>query len=88
MTCMRKTCRMPAGVRRTRASQQTGSIESLSHQEVRVLTLVARGKTNKEIAAALRLRDATVKGYLSNIYQKLDVRRRTEAVAIYVRACI
>ena len=55
----------------------------LSAQEQRVLALVARGKTNKEIAAALDLSDKTVKNYLSNIFQKLQVSHRAEAAAIY-----
>jgi two-component system, NarL family, response regulator DevR len=57
--------------------------DSLSAQEYRVLALVAQGKTNKEIAAALDLSDKTVKNYLSNIFQKLRVTRRSEAAAIF-----
>jgi DNA-binding NarL/FixJ family response regulator len=57
--------------------------ESLSSQEKRVLALVADGKTNKEIAAALKLSDKTVKNYLSTIFQKLQVGRRAHAAAIY-----
>ena len=56
---------------------------SLSSQEKRVLVLVAEGKTNKEIAAALGLSDKTVKNYLSTIFQKLQVGRRAHAAAIY-----
>ena len=62
----------------------TGSSpETLSTQENRVLALVAQGKTNKEIAAALHLSDKTVKNYLSTIFQKLRVTRRSEAAAIF-----
>jgi two-component system, NarL family, response regulator DevR len=57
--------------------------DALSPQERRVLALVARGKTNKEIGAALGLSDKTVKNYLSNIFQKLRVTRRSQAAAIY-----
>jgi DNA-binding NarL/FixJ family response regulator len=60
-----------------------GNPESLSAQETRVLALVARGKTNKEIAVALDLSDKTVKNYLSTVFQKLRVTRRSEAAAIY-----
>jgi DNA-binding NarL/FixJ family response regulator len=56
---------------------------SLSAQEQRVLALVAEGKTNKEIAAALGLSDKTVKNHLSNIFQKLQVSRRAHAAAIF-----
>ena len=58
--------------------------ESLSPQERRVLALVADGKTNKEIAVALDLSDKTVKNYLGNIFQKLQVSRRAQAAAIFV----
>ncbi len=57
----------------------------LSPQERRVLALVAQGKTNKEIAAALDLSDKTVKNYLGNIFDKLHVSRRAEAAAIFSR---
>lgn len=59
--------------------------EQLSPQEQRVLALVAEGKTNKEIAAIMNLSDKTVKNYLSNIFQKLQVSRRSEAAAFFVR---
>jgi DNA-binding NarL/FixJ family response regulator len=57
----------------------------LSPQESRVLALVAEGKTNKEIAAALDLGEKTVKNYLGHIFQKLKVTRRSQAAAIYSR---
>jgi two-component system response regulator DevR len=56
---------------------------SLSPQEQRVLALVAQGKTNKEIAAAIQLSPKTVKNYLSHIYQKLQVSRRTQAAMLF-----
>jgi two-component system, NarL family, response regulator DevR len=59
--------------------------EMLSPQEQRVLALVAEGKTNKEIAAALGLSDKTVKNYLSNIFHKLQVSRRSQAAALFVQ---
>lgn len=57
---------------------------SLSRQERRVLSLVAAGKTNKEIAAAMGLSPKTVKNYLSNVFQKLKVSRRALAAAQFV----
>jgi len=57
----------------------------LSRQEQQVLALVAEGKTNKEIAAALGLSYKTVKNYLSNVFQKIQVTHRSEAAAFYVR---
>ncbi|HET6675791.1 MAG TPA: response regulator transcription factor [Nitrospiraceae bacterium] len=59
-----------------------GKQEDLATQERRVLALVADGKTNKEIAAALNLSEKTVGNYLSNIFQKLHVTRRSQA-AVY-----
>jgi DNA-binding NarL/FixJ family response regulator len=56
--------------------------EPLAPQERRVLALVAEGKTNKEIAVALELSGKTVGNYLSNIFQKLHISRRSQA-AVY-----
>lgn len=61
------------------------AVEALSQQEQRVLGLVAEGKTNKEIASTLDLSDKTVKNYLSNIFDKLQVTRRSQAAALYTR---
>jgi DNA-binding CsgD family transcriptional regulator len=53
----------------------------LSTREIEVLRLVAAGKTNPEIAAALFLSEKTVARHLSNIFAKLDVNSRTSAAA-------
>jgi DNA-binding NarL/FixJ family response regulator len=60
-----------------------GSNEELSPQERRVLAQVVEGKTNKQIAAALGLSDKTVKNYLSNAFQKLQVNRRSHAAVVF-----
>ncbi len=60
-------------------------LDALSPQERRVLALIAEGKTNKEAGSALGLTEKTVKNYLSNIFDKLQVSRRIEAAAIYSR---
>jgi DNA-binding NarL/FixJ family response regulator len=57
----------------------------LSVQERRVLALVAEGKTNKEIAVVLGLSDKTVKNYISNILDKLQLTRRSHAAAYFVQ---
>jgi DNA-binding NarL/FixJ family response regulator len=62
-----------------------GGVEALAPQERRILALVVEGKTNKEIAAALGLSDKTVKNYLSNAFQKLQVSRRAQAAALFAQ---
>lgn len=52
----------------------------ISKREFEILQLVAQGSTNQEIADQLFISLNTVKTHLSNLYQKLDVRRRTQAV--------
>jgi DNA-binding NarL/FixJ family response regulator len=59
--------------------------DELSAQEERVLSLVAEGKTNKEIAGLLQLSDKTVGHYLENIFQKLQVSRRSQAAVYYTK---
>lgn len=57
--------------------------QTLSPQEQRIVSLVAEGKTNKEIAQELNLSPNTVKNYLSNAFQKLQISRRAQAVALF-----
>jgi two-component system, NarL family, response regulator DevR len=57
----------------------------LSPQERKVLALIAEGQTNKEVANVLGLAEKTVKNYLSNIFEKLHVSRRSQAAAMFVR---
>ncbi len=52
--------------------------EGLTPAERRVAALVAEGRTNREVAAALFVTERTVAGHLSNVYAKLGVRSRTE----------
>jgi DNA-binding NarL/FixJ family response regulator len=54
--------------------------EGLTDREMNVLTYAARGLTNKQIGKELFISDRTVQGHLQNIYQKLGVTTRTEAV--------
>jgi LuxR family maltose regulon positive regulatory protein len=53
----------------------------LSQRELEVLQLIAQGLSNSEISEQLCLALSTVKGHTQKIFEKLDVQRRTEAVA-------
>ena len=55
---------------------------ALNEQEQQILDLLAQGKSNREIGAALYLAEKTVKNYVSTLLHKLGMRRRTEA-AVY-----
>jgi two-component system response regulator DevR len=58
-------------------------IDSLSPQEQRVLALIADGLTNKEVANEMGLAEKTVKNYLSTVFEKLHVTRRSQAAVYY-----
>jgi LuxR family maltose regulon positive regulatory protein len=60
---------------------ESGMVEPLSERELEVLQLIAEGLTNREIAARLFLALNTVKSHSGNIYSKLGVHSRTQAVA-------
>lgn len=67
------------------ANFMTGDVKNTTHltaAEKRVIALVSRAKTNKEIAAVLGISPATVKRHLENILRKLQLKNRVEA-AIY-----
>lgn len=53
-----------------------------------ILSLAARGMSNKEIGARLGLTEATVKSYFVDIFQKLNVRSRTEAIFVSLKSGI
>lgn len=61
------------------------SIEALSDRELDILRLAAKGLGNKQIGSALSISDRTVQGHLANIYSKLHVATRTEAVLTALR---
>ena len=59
--------------------------ETLSDKEEKILSLIADGKSNKQIAAAVFLAEGTVKNYVSRIMEKLHANTRTELAVISVR---
>jgi LuxR family maltose regulon positive regulatory protein len=58
-----------------------GLVEPLTEREIEVLGLVAAGLSNREIAGSLFLSLGTVKTHIHNLYGKLEVRNRTQAIA-------
>ena len=66
-------------VPRSRLEEVEEGTGDLSHRELEVLLLVARGLSNRQVAQALHLSEATVKRHLANIYPKIGVASRGEA---------
>jgi DNA-binding NarL/FixJ family response regulator len=59
---------------------ETAMIEPLTDRELQILTLTAKGFTNKAIGVQLSISDRTVQNHLANVFQKLNAESRTEAV--------
>ena len=72
-------------LRRGKHLMRDEKLARLSPQEERILTLVADGRTNREIGDELHLAEKTVKNYVSSILSKLEVARRAEAAAYLAR---
>ncbi|MFH5823748.1 response regulator [Georgenia sp. AZ-5] len=64
------------------AQRQVRRLEALSERELEVLRRMARGATNREIAAALVVSEGTVKSHVGAIFTKLDVRDRAAAIVL------
>ena len=75
--------RLPAAVAQKLAEHMAD--EPISPRELEVLSLMAGGKRNKEIAGELTIAEDTVKMHVRNILSKLQVNDRTEAVTIALR---
>ena len=79
------TQRVLARVRQATRQEQAAAFADLTEQELRVLGLVSKGRTNKGIAKALFLGEGTVRNYVSSILSKLSLTNRAEAAAYAVR---
>ena len=79
------TGRVMGRVKNIGSDAEAGRLESLSSQERKILALVAKGQTNKEIASAMGLSDKTVKNYFSKTLEKLQLSRRAQAAAFFVQ---
>jgi two-component system, NarL family, response regulator DevR len=62
-----------------------GPVATLTDQERRVLDLIGKGMTNRQIAQSMFLAEKTVKNYVSSLFTKLGMQRRTQAAAFAVR---
>ncbi len=72
-------------VREASRKAEDEAFAALSDQELKILSLVAKGKTNKEIADAIFLSEKTVRNYVSSILSKLSLSTRAEAAAYAVQ---
>lgn len=79
-----KTVYIPQPVEFERNQQMMAAME-LSSREMEVLQLMAAGHSNQEIADQLFLSLSTIKTHVSNLYFKMDVTRRTQAVEKAIR---
>ncbi|MFD4738223.1 response regulator [Streptomyces virginiae] len=75
------TVRLLSHFNRLPAQRNTTQIQRLTPQEMKVATLVARGRTNNEIATELNLAVSTIKSHLSRIQERLPARNRVEIAA-------
>jgi len=72
----------PAVASRLMSKMRGPAVQALSEREIEVLTQVADGKSNKDIASKLYISEATVKTHLVHIFGKLGVDDRTAAVTV------
>jgi DNA-binding NarL/FixJ family response regulator len=68
-----------------RGDASPGRMPQLTRRELQVLQLLGDGRTNRDIADALVISENTVKNHVRRLYEKLQVRSRTEAVVLGVR---
>jgi len=79
---------MEQALQRLRSSQMgqiSTPVDDLTWQEKRILSLIAEGKSNREIGEELRLSEKTIRNYVSQILGKLGLHSRTQAAAYAIR---
>ncbi|MDA7966561.1 response regulator transcription factor [Ruegeria sp.] len=62
---------------------QQSPLQTLSRRELAILEALAKGMSNRELSRELQISTNTVKFHLSNIYEKLSVKNRAQAIAFY-----
>lgn len=75
-----KLFRKPVPTQTFEANTKAKTSLGISDREFEVLELLAAGRSNKEISASLNVSPNTVKTHVANLYGKLEVKRRTEAI--------
>ena len=79
------TQKVLARVRESARRDEHSAFSQLNEQEIRILALVAEGKTNREIATQIFLSEKTVRNYVSAILDKLNLASRTQAATFAVQ---
>jgi DNA-binding NarL/FixJ family response regulator len=82
---------LPATIAKEMHARQAvgdGKLESLTKRQKTVLALLASGASNKEIAGQLFLTENTVKSHVMTLFQKLNVKNRTECVLVAQENCL
>jgi DNA-binding NarL/FixJ family response regulator len=88
LECLLNLLRSPTADRKlSDIFNMTNLSKLLSKREKEILDLVANGNSNKDIADTLFISEKTVRTHLHNIFRKLDISKRTEAVSLMMDAC-
>ena len=69
----------------SKMESQNKLTETLTAREKEILDLLAKGQMNKEVAYQLEISNGTVRKHIQNIYEKLHVNTRVEAVNLYLK---
>ncbi len=72
-------------LRQLEHQEENTPFDALSQRELQVMALVAQGKSNREIGAALNLSEGTVRNYVSSVMEKLGLRNRIEVATYALR---